>query len=129
MSDAKTSTDSIEAVSKKPRYNPALCQFDYCPANEKTDRNEVKLLVKRELNEWDKNHETKNGVFIKLGLVILPFVVGFFVWLSNINSRVAILEHQKKFNQELRNDIRTIKDEITAIRERLIVLEQREIIK
>ena len=127
MPDENPSTDTIEAVSRKPRnYNHALCQFDYCPANEKLDRNEAKLLIKRELTEWDKNHETKSGIWVKLGIVILPFVVGFFVWLSNINSRVAILEHQSIINNEVRNDIRTIKTEISTIRERLIVLEQRE---
>ena len=127
MPDENPSTDTIEAVSRKPRnYNHALCQFDYCPANDKLDRNEVKLLIKRELTEWDKKHETKSGIWVKLGLTLIPFILGFFIWMNQITSRVAILEHQTKFNQEVREDIRTIKTEISTIRERLIVLEQRE---
>lgn len=121
------STDSISAIERKPKkYTPSACGFDRCFYHEEgLSSDEVKLLIKRELEKFETKHETKSGIWVKLVTVLLPFIIGFFVWTSDINSRVAILEHQSIINNEVRNDIRMIRDEITQIRERMIILENK----
>ena len=99
-------------------------------ANAETDRiernknslgvNDVKVIVNREIDKRGSNKE----VYTKIGLVLIPIIIGFFVWLANLNTRVVVIENQAEVNREIRLDIRTIKEEVVNIRERIIRLEE-----
>lgn len=127
MDQKDISTDNYEAANKKPkRYTPAACGFDQCHFdNEGLDRNEIKLLIRKELDNWDKNHETKSGLWVKLGMTLIPIIITFFIFMSQLNTRVYLLENQNKINDEMKLDIRAIRDEVREIREKIIVLENR----
>ena len=105
----EVSTDSYEVKSK---YKSALCEFDRCPA---LDQNDIKVLISREFEKRESKYETQKSIWTKLGTILLPSIISFFIYTANLDKRIAMLESQNYVIIEMRKEIKEISSRLHSI--------------
>jgi hypothetical protein len=63
--------------------------------------------------------------YLKISFFVVPMLVTFFIYVSSLERRIAILENNSIIVKELRDDIKGIRQELQEIRERITKLESK----
>ena len=96
------STDRYVINKGCPDKDTGLCGYDY-----------MKRYVGEQIAKTQQKEAT---LWIKIGTAVLPFVVGFFIWASNISTDVAILHQKQNSITEIKRDIKNLSEEVVKIR-------------
>lgn len=103
--DPSAETDRIERKGDKVTYH------------------ETKLMIKRELENFNSKLETKNGFWTKLFFVLIPILLAFNVFLNNLDKKVdrnaasirIIEKAQNEIIVDLRKQLREINGRLYSI--------------
>lgn len=72
----------------------------------------VKNYVNKKISE---ENTSKTRLWAQLGFVLIPIVISFFVWVANVDKRVSILEQKQESYQEMKDDIKVIKEQLQKL--------------
>jgi hypothetical protein len=96
--DPEASTDVI--VNKSKSHECSL------------DVNGLKIMVDRKIKE-----NNRNGIdWFRLSLAAAPFVIGFFLYLSTVNTRLTVIELKQNEITEIKSDLKELRNEIINLR-------------
>lgn len=102
MANADDSTDRYVVNKNCPDKDKGLCGYDY-----------MKRYVGEQIAKTQQKEAT---LWIKIGTAVLPFVVAFFVWASNITTDVKVIQERQNSIQEIKEDIKALSAEVVKIR-------------
>jgi hypothetical protein len=107
---------------KKPNQDDSTERIIKTNTNCALHDEQLKRYVDRKITETKgKPYDT----ILKIALFAVPFTITFFIYVSSLERRIAILENNSIIVKEIKDDIKSIKDDLQNIKERLTRLESR----
>jgi hypothetical protein len=97
----------------------------YLKDSDKITENDIKLMIRREFDKHEAKHESKQSLWIKLGFILIPLAVTFFLFNTDLSKQIALTNHRVENIEKGDNSIKLEQINTTLIdmRERLIRLE------
>lgn len=103
------STDRIVAKTPRPGSGLDICGNYPCPY----DDAQIKRWVEQKLSSSQKS---ELSFWWKAGMFIVPFLVSFFIWISNVDKRVTIVELRQSEISEIKQAVKDIQVELINLR-------------
>ena len=111
MDKSNITTDRIAQKTPRPVSTHNVCGYSEMPCP--YDEAQMKRWVEQKISASTKS---EMSFWLKAGMFTVPFIVSFFIWISNLDKRVSLIEVKQSEITELKEQVREMKEELVSLR-------------